>query len=231
MKNILLTFILVFGSFSFAMHHEKDEFVKPEPTFKMALLSTYELGKGSSYGALQREMIQYQKDQVKSGYSACGLYKHEFGSIRGFYTYCYFNDLEHFASIMDSRGPDNLNERQNFASHTDHIVNVQERNLTAGPPYVVYVKYVFASSLSINEADSAARKIFEVYNTAFGGCNMFGHYWGPENATYFTCGYENYSDFAVKSTKVSEIMVANLADVALHVVSHSDDLLSKVDLN
>ena len=231
MKNILLTTLFVFGSMSFAMHHEKDEAVKPEVTNKMALLSTYELGKGSSYGALQREMIQYQKDQVESGFNACGLYKHEFGSIRGFYTYCYFNDLEQFASIMDSRGPDNLNERQNFASHTDHIVNVQERNMLVAPPYVVYVKYVFASSLSINEADAAARQIFDLYNTAFGGCNMFGHYWGPENATYFTCGYENYSDFAVKSGKLSEIMVANLADVSLNVVSHSDDLLSKIDLN
>ena len=89
------------------MHHETGEADAKVLLNNTALMSTYELAKGDSYGPLQRELVKYQKDQMKSGFNACGLYRHEFGEMRGFYTFCYFQ------SQPQTRHPKHLTHFEN----------------------------------------------------------------------------------------------------------------------
>ena len=230
MKNILLTALLVFGSASFAMHHEKSEETASVHANNSALLSTYGLAKGSAYAPLQRELIQYQKDQMKAGFNACGLYRHEFGEMRGFYTFCYFDDLYQLAKIMDNEEP-NLNEKQNFDSHTDHIVAIVEKHMTIAPNYILNMRWNFdMTTLTLNEAAAEAKGLFDHFLEAFGACNLYDHQWGPENAWYMSCGFDDYKDFADKANKIYAIIGEKMGDKNMHVISHSDDLLVRVDL-
>ena len=232
MKNILLITLLAFGSISFAMHHETGEADAKVLLNNTALMSTYELAKGDSYGPLQRELVKYQKDQMKSGFNACGLYRHEFGEMRGFYTFCYFDDLYQLADIMDNAEPANLNERQNFASHTDHIVGIVEKHMKTQPKYIIQTRWNFdMTSLTINEVAEEAKGIFAHFLEAFGACNLYDHQWGPANAWHMTCGFDDYKDFADKANKFYGIIGEKMGDKNMHLLSHSDDILVRVDLN
>jgi hypothetical protein len=55
------------------------------------------------------------------------------------------------------------------------------------------------------------------------------HFWGPEQAWYFVCGYDSYADFANKVAVLSEIHETELADLKLDVMDHSDDLMIRVE--
>ena len=217
----LLTIVIAM----FALIISTEEQIVEENLTAHMLLSTYEIAAGSSLRTLEKDLLKNVKDEEGRGFNDCGLYRHQFGGQRAFYQYCYFSDFEHFAKIMEAETIVNPNERQIFSSHSDHILNTLERNLTAAPNYLLFTEYQFDSALTNNGKTEQAEEIFAVYNEAFGGCNLYQHYWGPEQAYYFSCGYSDYRDFANKTKQVSELMSSTLGNKSLHISSHSDDLL------
>ena len=71
----------------------------------MALWSTYEFPAGAKPSDVEASLVEYLKGEEKRGFNNCAMYKHEFGSLRGFYTTCTFDDIDHFARIMDGSPP------------------------------------------------------------------------------------------------------------------------------
>ena len=89
-------------------------------------------------------------------------------------------------------------------------------------------RYTFGPYLIDNEKRANASTIFSAYDSAFGGCNMMEHLWGPEQARYFVCGYDSYADFGAKVAAVSDIHENELADMKLDVLEHSDELMIRI---
>ena len=54
---------------------------------------------------VEASLVEYLKGEEKRGFNNCAMYKHEFGSLRAFYTTCTFDDIDHFARIMDGSPP------------------------------------------------------------------------------------------------------------------------------
>ena len=95
MKQILLSLFLVLSLSAYSAHHEEGE-VKNQ----FQLLSTYEIAAGQNPQDLAEELMEMQKNQESYGYNNCGVYRHQFGAMRGFYTYCNFDDMKQFAAVM-----------------------------------------------------------------------------------------------------------------------------------
>ena len=222
MKNILITFLLCLSFFAFSEHHEEEE----KGSNNYQLISTYEIANGQNPDMLSKWLQNYQKDQESYGYNNCGIYQHQFGGIRAFYTYCNFDNFDQFAEIMKKSDKDNnTSARQNFASHTDNFVSVIKRNITEAPNYLLYSKFIFGSYLSANEKRDRANTLFNLFQESFESCNLSQHRFGPEMAFYISCGFKDYSDFAKKEKIQSKINKKNLLDVKLDIKDHSDDIL------
>ena len=152
------------------------------------------------------------------------MYKHEFGSPRAFYTTCTFDDIDHFARIMDGSPPAATPEEpQLFGNHGDHIVL-----MTKAPKYIVYAASTFSSDLTHVEMQARAEEFYSAYDEGFGECNRYEHGWGPELAFYATCGFENYGGFAAGVNAITKIFESRLATAKLNITSHRDDILVKV---
>ena len=71
----------------------------------MALWSTYEIPAVAKPSDVEASLVEYLKGEEKRGFNNCAMYKHELDSLRGFYTTCTFDDIDHFARIMDGSPP------------------------------------------------------------------------------------------------------------------------------
>ena len=157
------------------------------------------------------------------------MYKHEFGSPRAFYTTCTFDDIDHFARIMDGSPPAATPEEpQLFGNHGDHIVLMTKQGMTKAPKYIVYAASTFSSDLPHVEMQARAEEFYSAYDEGFGECNRYEHGWGPELAFYATCGFENYGEFAAGVNAITKIFESRLATAKLNITSHRDDILVKV---
>ncbi|MBT4911562.1 MAG: hypothetical protein HON61_09160, partial [Alphaproteobacteria bacterium] len=94
--------------------------------------------------------------------------------------------------------------------------------------YVLEAKYSFGPYLTDNERRANAKILFDVYNEAFGGCNLAEHFWGPELTWNFYCGYDSYADWGKKVEALSVIHEERIADLKLDVMNHSDHLMTRV---
>ena len=56
---------------------------------------------------------------------------------------------------------------------------------------------------------------------------MMSHVWGPGLEWQIVCGFQNYADFAVKQ-KVLGPLVTELSQQKLDILSHSDDIMVRV---
>ena len=205
---------------------DHEEATKPLP---MALWSTYEIPVGAKPSEIEASLVEYLKAEEKRGFNNCAMYKHEFGSPRAFYTTCTFDDIDHFARIMDgSPAAATPGEPQLFGNHTDHIVLMTKQGMTSLPKYVVYATTAFAPKLTHVQMQAKAEQFYSAYDEGFGACNRYEHGWGPELAFYATCGFENYTEFAAGVNKISEIFEARLGKAKLNIQSHRDDILIKV---
>jgi len=209
-----------------AVADDHEEAKKPLP---MALWSTYEIPVGAKPSEIEASLVEYLKAEEKRGFNNCAMYKHEFGSLRAFYTTCTFDDIDHFARIMDgSPPPAGPEESQLFGNHTDHIVLMTKQGMTKLPKYVVYASTTFAPKLTHVQMQAKAEQFYSAYDEGFGACNRYEHGWGPELAFYATCGFENYAEFAAGVNKISEIFEERLSKAKLNIQSHRDDILIKV---
>jgi hypothetical protein len=195
----------------------------------MALWSTYEIPVGAKPSEIEASLVAYLEAEEKRGFNNCAMYKHEFGAPRAFYTTCTFDDIDHFARIMDgSPPPPTPEEPQLFGAHSDHIVLMTKQGMTSLPKYVVYAATAFSPSLSHVEMQAKAEEFYSAYDEGFGNCNRYEHGWGPELAFYATCGFENYGGFAAGVNKISKIFEQRLSNAKLNIQSHRDDILVKV---
>ena len=195
----------------------------------MALWSTYEIPAGAKPNEIEASLVAYLKAEEARGFNNCSMYRHEFGSPRAFYTTCTFDDIDHFARIMDGSPPaPTPDEPQLFGSHSDHLVMTTQQNMTKAPQYVLIAATTFAPELSNAEMQEKAGEFYSAYDEAFGNCNRYEHAWGPELAFYASCGFEKYADFAAGVNRVMKIFEARLHTANLMIQSHRDDILVKV---
>ena len=195
----------------------------------MALWSTYEIPVGAKPSEIEASLIEYIKAEEARGFNNCSLYKHEFGSPRAFYTSCTFDDIDHFARIMDgSPPPPTPDEPQLFGSHSDHLVMTTQLKMTKAAQYVLIAATTFAPQLSNAEMQEKAEEFYSAYDEAFGNCNRYEHAWGPELAFYASCGFNKYADFAAGVNRVMKIFGERLHTAKLMIQSHRDDILVKV---
>ena len=117
---------------------------------------------------------------------------------------------------------------QSYASHSDNIVAVLERNLTEAPNYILNSEYNFGPFLTANEQLDRVNKLYDVYKEGFGACNLTQHRYGPEYSFYIVCGFDDFDDFAEKSAKTDSIYEKSLMDEKLDIKVHSDNMLIKV---
>lgn len=193
------------------------------------LHSVYEIAYGQNPDALEKDLITYQKNQEELGFNNCGLYKHEYGSQRAFYSFCYFNDFDQFGAIMKKAEAAGTGSGiQNFASHTDNILEVQQRNLKASPTRVVYMTWRFGPYLTLAERQARADQLFDVFSRGFGDCNLYHHAWGSELAHYISCGFKDYADFGKKYGAVNKILADEMMDAKLDILEHSDEIVVKI---
>ncbi len=221
--NQLLTFIpLAFWiSYSAADGHGEAD------SNAYVLHSEYEIATGQDPATLSAELVEYQKNQEAYGFNNCGVYQHQFGTQRGFYTFCYFNDFDQLDAIL-KKSASSAAGPQSFADHSDNILEVQQRNLTISPEYIAYMRWDFDASLTLAERQQRADKLFDMFNTGFGGCNLYHHAWGGEMAHYMACGYTDYSDFGKKFNAVNTVLAERFMDAKLDIRTHSDELLIRV---
>lgn len=195
----------------------------------MALWATYEIPAGAKPSEIEASLKEYLLGEEKRGFNNCAMYKHEFGSPRAFYTTCIFDDIDHFARIMDgSPSVASPDEVQLFGSHMDHIVVMTKQGMTKMPKYVLYAATAFAPHLNHVQMQAKAEEFYSAYDDGFGACNRYEHAWGPELAFYATCGFESYAEFASGVNKVMKIFESRLATADLNILSHRDDILVKV---
>ena len=183
MKNILIVLSLLSTSFfALSAHHEEDETATKVQENNFAYLSSYTMPAGSNADRMADSLKKDVDSLEKGGYNACGLLRHQFGGDRAFYSYCFFDSWEQFAEINDSNEPAARASRQLYGDHSDHLVAVTEKNLTKMTPYVLMASYTFGPYLTDNEKRANAKVLFSAFDTAFGGCNMMEHFFGPEQA-------------------------------------------------
>ncbi len=222
MKYLSITLLLFLSLSLFSAHHE--ETLNGSNNYQ--LISTYEIANGQNPAALSKWLQKYQRNQESFGYNNCGIYQHEFGEIRAFYTYCNFDDFNHFAEIMKkSNESTTRSEKQNFASHTDNFVSVIERNIAEAPNYLLYSKFLFGPYLTANERRDRANTLYDLFQESFNACNLLQHRFGPEMAYYISCGFNDYSDFAKKEKIQAELNQQRFSDVKLDIKDHTDDIL------
>jgi len=223
-RTITTLISLCFAAFAFA-----DDHADAPKALPMALWSTYEIPAGAKPSEIEASLKEYLLREEKRGFNNCAMYKHEFGSPRAFYTTCTFDDIDHFARIMDgSPSVASPDEVQLFGSHMDHMVMTTQQNMTKAPQYVLIAATTFAPELSNAEMQEKAGEFYSAYDDGFGACNRYEHAWGPELAFYATCGFESYAEFAAGVNKVMKIFESRLATADLNILSHRDDILVKV---
>ena len=115
-----------------------------------------------------------------------------------------------------------------FADHSDNILEVQQRNLTISPVYIAYMRWDFDASLTLAERQQRADKLLDMFNSGFGGCNLYHHTWGGEMAYYMACGYTDYSDFGKKFNAVNTVLAEQFMNAKLDIRTHPDELLIRV---
>ncbi|MDB4043788.1 hypothetical protein OAN54_02010 [Gammaproteobacteria bacterium] len=228
MKFLFSTLVLAFSLTTYAAHHEEGEKHAAMHENNFVYISTYTQPAGGNPERLKKSLLENIATLEENGYNSCGMLRHQFGGGRSFMTYCYFDDWDQFAKINDSNDPVAGGARQLFGDHTDNIVAVVERNLTTPSNYVLEAKYSFGPYLTDNERRANAKILFDVYNEAFGGCNLAEHFWGPELTWNFYCGYDSYADWGKKVEALSAIHEERIADLKLDVMNHSDHLMTRV---
>ena len=192
------------------------------------LMSTYEMAYGSKFKDLEKNLIEETKAGVRDGYDACSLYRHVQGSQRAFYMICSFKTMNQFAKIMDVER-DYSNEKQLFASHTDHILARVKTELDSPPPFVMFAKWRPGPNLSMSGFSERMTAFQKAFSKSFGSCNEYIHSWGPEYAGYLACGFNNWSDFAKATAAADENVVEAISSFPVTgIVSHSDELLVRV---
>ena len=226
-KLFTLLPLLGLSFFAYSAHHESGEHDKKMFENNFAYLSTYTIPAGSNPSVLEKSLLKNVKELEEDGYNVCGLYRHSFGGDRAFYSFCYFDSWEQFAEINDKPGAGDV--RQLYGDHSDNLVAIVEKNLTKKTPNVLMASYSFGPYLTDNEKRTNAKVLFDAYDKSFGGCNMMEHFWGSEQAWYFTCGFNSYADFTKKVKTLSGIHENELADLKLDVMDHSDNLMSLVE--
>ncbi len=231
MKNILLTLSLTLASFfAHGAHHEDgDANDAKQPENNFVYMSSYTMPAGSNPDTIAQGLLENAKSLEEDGYNNCGLLRHQFGGDRAFYSYCFFDSWDQFGEINDANRPVVAEQSQAYGDHSDNIVAMIENNLSKKTPHVLMATYAFGPYLTDNQKRANAKTIFDAYDTAFGGCNLMEHVWGPDQAWYFVCGYDNYADFSKKVSALSDIHEKELADVKLDVMDHSDDLMIRVE--
>jgi len=118
--------------FAFSGAVKADDHGDAPKALPMALWSTYEIPAGAKPSEVEASLVEYLKGEEKRGFNNCAMYKHELGSLRAFYTTCTFDDIDHFARIMDgSPPPAGPEESQLFGNHTDHIVLMTKQGMTS----------------------------------------------------------------------------------------------------
>ena len=228
MKNFLTILILGLSTTIFAAHHEETDSPESEHEYNFAYNSTYTIPAGSQPQRVERSILENLATLEENGYYNCGLLRHQFGGERAYYSYCYFDSWEQFGEINDSNAPAAREPNQLYGDHSDHLVTIVERNIMKRTPYVLRATYSFGPFLTINEMRDRAKMLFDAYNEAFEGCVLAEHAWGPENAWYFYCGYESYTDFAKKSSALGDLFESGLADAKTDIRNHSDDLMVRI---
>jgi hypothetical protein len=192
------------------------------------LMSTYEMAYGSKFKDLEKNLIEETKAGVRDGYDACSLYRHVQGSQRAFYMICSFKTMDQFAKIMDVER-DYSNEKQLFASHTDHILARVKTELDSPPPFVMFAKWRPGPNLSMSGFSERMTAFQKAFSKSFGACNEYIHSWGPEYAGYLACGFDSWSDFAKATAAADENVVEAISSFSVTgIVSHSDELLVRV---
>ena len=223
-RTITTLMLLGLAAFAFA-----DDHADAPKALPMALWSTYEIPAGAKPSDIEASLVEYLKAEEKRGFNNCAMYKHEFGSPRAFYTTCTFDNIDHFARIMDGSPPAATPEEpQLFGNHGDHIVLMTKQGMTKAPKYIVYAASTFSSDLTHVEMQVRAEEFYSAYDEGFGECNRYEHGWGPELAFYATCGFENYGEFAAGVNAITTIFESRLATAKLNITSHRDDILVKV---
>lgn len=224
-KLIAVFAVLSWSWQSQANHHEE----AAADNNHYVLHSIYEIAYGQDPDTLEAELVAYQKDQEALGFNNCGLYKHEYGSQRAFYTFCYFNDFDQFGEIMKkAEAAGTGSGAQNFATHDDNILEVQQRNIKTSPDRVVHMTWRFGPYLSLADRQARADQLFDVFSRAFGECNLYHHAWGSDLGHYMSCGFKDYTDFGKKHNAVNKILSDELIDTKLDILEHSDELLIKI---
>ena len=225
MKNFfIINLSLIFSVFIIA-----DEVDSSDSESKgYILMSTYEMAYGGKFKDLEKNLIEETKAGVKDGYDACSLYRHVQGSQRAFYMVCSFKTMEQFAEIMNVER-DYSNDRQLFASHTDHILARVTTELDGPPPFVMFAKWRPGPNLSMTGFSDRMSAFQKAFSKSFGGCNEFIHAWGPEYAGYLACGFNNWTDFAKAAAAADENVVEAISYFPVTgIVNHSDELLVRV---
>ena len=222
-------FLIINLSFLFSVFLIADEVDSSNSESKgYILLSTYEMAYGGKFKDLEKNLIEETKAGVKDGYDACSLYRHVQGSQRAFYMVCSFKTMEQFAKIMNVER-DYSNDRQLFASHTDHILARVTTELDGPPPFVMFAKWRPGPNLSMTGFSDRMSAFQKAFSKSFGGCNEFIHAWGPEYAGYLACGFNNWSDFAKAAAAADENVVEAISSFPVTgIVHHSDELLVRV---
>ena len=222
-------FLIINLSFLFTVFLIADEVDSSDSDSKgYILLSTYEMAYGGKFKDLEKNLIEETKAGVKDGYDACSLYRHVQGSQRAFYMVCSFKTMEQFAKIMNVER-DYSNDRQLFASHTDHILARVTTELDGPPPFVMFAKWRPGPNLSMTGFSDRMSAFQKAFSKSFGGCNEFIHAWGPEYAGYLACGFNNWSDFAKAAAAADENVVEAISSFKVTgIVNHSDELLVRV---
>ncbi|MDC3359552.1 hypothetical protein OAX97_00490 [Gammaproteobacteria bacterium] len=229
-KLFSLIFISVFSLTLMSAHHEGGhEKVAKKFENNFAYMSTYTMPAGSYADRIAKSLLENVKSLEEDGYNVCGLLRHQFGSDRAFYSYCYFDSWEQFSKINDNAEPASREPKQLYGNHSDNLLAIMEKNLTKRTQYILMATYEFAPYLTDNEKRANANILFSAYDRAFEGCNLMEHFWGPEQAWYFVCGYQSYADFGQKTSALGEIHENELADLKLDVLKHSDDLMVRVE--
>lgn len=225
MRIILVLSLVVLVFDVFADDHDTTK-TKQLP---MALWSTYEIPAGGSPAAIEASLTDYLEGEERAGFLNCLMYKHQFGSQRGFYTSCLFSDLEHFAKIVDGRvESEPEDDTQLFGRHTDHLVVMTSRAMNKTPNHILFSTTNFSPTMTYEEMAKSADVFYGAYQEAFVACNRYEHGWGPEMAFYITCGFDDYAAFSKAAAKLMPIFKERLHDAKLGIRTHSDDLLIKV---
>ena len=225
MKIFFILPIISLSIFVSSNHHEEAVKTSMSHENNFAYLSTYTMPAGSNPATLAKSLLKNVEDLKKEGYNNCGLLRHAFGGDRAFYSYCYFDSWEQFAEINDN--VDNADVRQLYGDHEDRLVAVDEKNL--GPSkYLVMANYSFGPYLTMVEKAERAKKLFDVYDQGFGGCNMMSHVWGPGLEWQIVCGFDSYADFAKKNAALAPL-IQPLMTQKLDILNHSDDIMVRVN--